>query len=256
MVTVETEAAAAHRALESMWGRVVAGVDGARFERRSDLIVAACPEMPLPQLNGAWITNDSVAAVKALPEALAEVEASGGQPCAQTRSGQHRSQAAARALGLTHSERIPAMVVLPGELHDADANVTIAPIRDEEVDATIELLALTFELAKEPLSRVCFALRATSEATWYVGRVDGHIVSTALGFTTGGVTGIFNVATLPHRRRCGYGAALTARAVRDGFEAGAGLAFLQSSEIGRTVYRGLGFREVEEYVLLTRPPDA
>ena len=30
-------------------------------------------------------------------------------------------------------------------------------------------------------------------------------------------------------------------------------AFLQSSEIGHSVYRKLGFRDVEEYVLLTRP---
>jgi hypothetical protein len=41
--------------------------------------------------------------------------------------------------------------------------------------------------------------------------------------------------------------------VRDGFEAGSELAFLQSSEIGHGVYRRLGFRDVEEYVLLTRP---
>jgi hypothetical protein len=50
-----------------------------------------------------------------------------------------------------------------------------------------------------------------------------------------------------------YGAALTSRVVRDGFEAGSELAFLQSSEIGHGVYRRLGFRDVEEYVLLTRP---
>jgi len=47
-----------------------------------------------------------------------------------------------------------------------------------------------------------------------------------------------------------------ARAVRDGFNAGSELAFLQSSELGHTVYRQLGFRDVEEYVLQSRPREA
>jgi hypothetical protein len=41
--------------------------------------------------------------------------------------------------------------------------------------------------------------------------------------------------------------------VRDGFAAGCELAYLHSSEVGHGVYRRLGFRDVEEYTLLTRP---
>jgi hypothetical protein len=41
--------------------------------------------------------------------------------------------------------------------------------------------------------------------------------------------------------------------VRDGFEAGSTFCFLQSSDIGHGVYERLGFRDVEQYVLLTRP---
>lgn len=51
----------------------------------------------------------------------------------------------------------------------------------------------------------------------------------------------------------GYGPALTAQAARDGFAAGAELAWLQSSAMGHSVYRRLGFRDVETYLLLTRP---
>jgi ribosomal protein S18 acetylase RimI-like enzyme len=60
---------------------------------------------------------------------------------------------------------------------------------------------------------------------------------------TGDVAGIYNVATLPHARRRGFGGALTAHAVRDARKRGASVAVLQSSEAGLRVYQALGFRE-------------
>jgi len=65
--------------------------------------------------------------------------------------------------------------------------------------------------------------------------------------------GIFNVATPPEHRGHGYGAAITAQAIHDGFAAGAELSWLQSSAMGESVYRRLGFRAVESYVLFYRP---
>jgi hypothetical protein len=47
---------------------------------------------------------------------------------------------------------------------------------------------------------------------------------------------------------------VTSHALREGFAAGSGFGYLQSSTIGYGVYRRLGFRDVEEYTLLTRPP--
>jgi predicted GNAT family acetyltransferase len=88
---------------------------------------------------------------------------------------------------------------------------------------------------------------------YYLGRVEGRDVATAIGYRLEGTVGIFNVATPREHRGRGYGAAVTAEAARDGFSAGAELAWLQSSAIGESVYRRLGFREVETYVLLTRP---
>jgi hypothetical protein len=60
-------------------------------------------------------------------------------------------------------------------------------------------------------------------------------------------------AVWPHRpSRARYGAALTWRVARDGFDAGSELVLLRSSELGHGVYRRLGSRDVEECVLLTR----
>jgi ribosomal protein S18 acetylase RimI-like enzyme len=241
------------RALERMQALLYAVFDGARVERRSDLIVWLCPQFPIPQFNGAWVVEDSQAAVEALPEAVAEVEAAGAWPWVQSRSGHDRTQQRARDLGFTQSVRLPGMVMRPGDLVEPTVEIEIELVRDVDVDPTNAILGTCFGAPKELFDELASGLRRIVEASWYVGRAEGAIVSTAVGVTLDGATGVFNVATPPEYRGRGYGAALTSRVARDGFEAGSELAFLQSSDIGHGVYRRLGFRDVEEYVLLTRP---
>lgn len=248
-----SEALRAHNALVSIWGRLTDLFDDASFEPRSDLIVALCPALPIPQCNGPWVVEDSTRAVAAMPGAIAEVEAAGAWPWVQTRSGHQRTRAAARELGLTVEERVPGMVLRPGELAETTSDIEIAPTAAHDVDVANEILAVSFEAPKEIFERFSAVVGGVEGAVWYVGRVGGHVVSTATAFTVDNVTGIFNVATPPQHRGRGYGGALTARAVRDAFHAGSELAFLQSSSAGHGVYRGLGFRDVEEYVLLSRP---
>jgi len=110
-----------------------------------------------------------------------------------------------------------------------------------------------FEAPKELFDTLCGAVQRVKAASWYVGRVEGAMLTTAVGVSADGATGVFNMATPPEHRGRGYGAALTSRVVRDGFEAGSQFAFLQSSEIAHGVYRRRGFPDVEQYVLLTRP---
>ncbi len=87
----------------------------------------------------------------------------------------------------------------------------------------------------------------------YLGRVEAEAVTTAIGYRTGRDGGIFNVATPAEHRRHGYGAAITAFATRSLFESGADLAWLQTSPIGERVYYRLGFRQVANHILLSRP---
>jgi ribosomal protein S18 acetylase RimI-like enzyme len=93
-------------------------------------------------------------------------------------------------------------------------------------------------------------------AAFYVGRVGASDVTTGTGLTTGDAVGIFSIATPPDHRGRGYGAAITAAAVREGFRAGAEFAWLQSSPSGYPVYHRLGFRTVETYVLYAAPEAA
>jgi ribosomal protein S18 acetylase RimI-like enzyme len=78
---------------------------------------------------------------------------------------------------------------------------------------------------------------ATPGLSMYVALADGTPVSTAIGFTQGEAVGIFNVATPPKHRRRGYGTAVTARALSDGFKSGASFGWLQSSPLGESLYR-------------------
>ena len=251
---MESEAAVAHHALETVWSRLYAALDGALCERRGDLLCVLHPPFPIPQCNGPWVVEDTQAAVDGLSGAIEEVEASGVRPWVQTRSGHARTQRAAAELGLTERDTLPGMVIRPDELAaPSDGGLEIDLIAPDEIDRANAVLAASFGAPQELLDALSGGMTALDGATWYVGRVDGEVVATALGVTISDVTTVCNVATTPEHRGRGHAAAVTARVVRHGFADGAKLAFLQSSPLGHGVYRRLGFRDVEEYTLFTRP---
>jgi ribosomal protein S18 acetylase RimI-like enzyme len=242
------------RALESVWALLYAHAPDARFERRGDLFFALYPPVPIPQCNGPWVVEDTEAAADALGAAVAEVEAAGAAVSVQTRSGHERTQRAAGELGLTNRVTLPGMALRPGELVAPPADgLAIDTIAAEEIETASEILSTSFGAPREMFDLFSPMFAGVKEGKWLVGRVDGEIVATALGITVDGATGVFNVATAAEHRGRGHGARLTARVVEDGFADGAELAYLQSSDMGHGVYRKLGFRDVEEYVLLTRP---
>jgi N-acetylglutamate synthase len=250
---VATERAEMHRALEEAFERLFPAFEGSRFERRSDLVITLLPGIPIPQVNGAWVCEDSEAAAAALPEALAETEAADERPWVQTRVGHERLRQAALALGLTHTALIPGMVVRPDSFVEVQADVDIGPISQDEIDETNRVLATSFEAPIELFSRFSAGIQRVAETRWYVARAEGRVVSTAVGFAGDEAIGVFNVATPGEYRGRGFGAAITSHVLCEGFAEGARFGYLQSSTIGHGVYRRLGFRDVEEYTLLTRP---
>ncbi len=82
----------------------------------------------------------------------------------------------------------------------------------------------------------------------YVGYANGSPVASGLGWRSGRTIGVYSIATVASARRRGYGAAMTARVVADGMDAGCDVAGLQASEMGRPTYERLGFRTVVSYV--------
>jgi N-acetylglutamate synthase len=249
------EAERLHEALCGAFELLSSVLEEARFERRDGYAWLVNPPIPIPQFNGVW-ADDDVAAGK-LEDALGEIAHMGLPYSVQTRPGRTPViEQEARRLGLTAQEPTPGMVAAAGELREppaTDAEI----VRVATADGLAQALAVAadgFGAPPEIFAPLYFLEMAALEGmAFYLARVGEQDVSTALACTLERTVGIFNVATPPEHRGRGYGAAITTAAVRDGFSAGADLAWLQSSSSGFSVYRRLGFREVETYVLYTAP---
>jgi ribosomal protein S18 acetylase RimI-like enzyme len=244
-----------HEVLRAMFENICDVFDDARFERRDGYDFLVFPPIPIPQFNAVWPLDDSAA--PSLAGALEEIGQLRLPFSVQIRQGRTPAfEEEAKRLGLTAKEPIPGMLVRPDELTVRElADLEI--VRIETADGLAQALAVAaagFGAPADVLAPIYMLEVARLDGiAYYLGRVDGRDVSTSIGYTLADTVGVFNVATPPEHRGRGYGAALTAQAAREGFEAGAELAWLQSSAMGVSVYRGLGFREVQAYALLTRP---
>jgi ribosomal protein S18 acetylase RimI-like enzyme len=147
------------------------------------------------------------------------------------------------------------MTLEEGDLRRSTTEVEVREVRDEAgLAQALDLATRGFEIPAGWLDELYGArIAALPTLTTYVAFADGSPVSTGLSHAVGGSVGIFNVGTPPEHRGRGYGAAVTARAAADGLARGASPVWLQSSPMGASVYRRLGFRTVGTYRLYERP---
>jgi len=230
-------------------------LEGARFERRPGYVWTTCPSIPVPSFNNVLPEDD--AAATALGGALSEIAALGLPPGLLVRRGKTPAwEAEAERVGLMVREEEPGMVVTPAELGDVDVP-ELEIVRIKTADGLAQALAVAAEGFAVPPELFAplydLAFLGVDGVAYYLGRVGDTDVTTGTGFTIGDAVGIFSIATQPQHRGRGYGAAVTVQAVRDGFRAGAEFAWLGSSPSGYPVYRRLGFRKVETYLLYALP---
>ena len=149
--------------------------------------------------------------------------------------------------GLRHSTDLPGMVadyVLPPVRPLPRIDVRRVGDRTTR-DAFCEIGSVCFHVPV-PWFREVFE----NEIVWdrfvsYVGYVDGEPVSTAALVTGGGVTGVYNVATLPGHQRHGYGEAVMRFALAEARrQQGGGRVVLQSTAAGLKLYERMGFQTV------------
>jgi ribosomal protein S18 acetylase RimI-like enzyme len=89
---------------------------------------------------------------------------------------------------------------------------------------------------------------------YYLARVDGAPVGTALWFPGEDAAVLDEIATIPPMRRRGIASAVTYAALRDAQDAGYRIAVLVASEAGVEVYRRFGFRSYgRRYIYIQRP---
>ena len=79
-----------------------------------------------------------------------------------------------------------------------------------------------------------------------VAELAGEPVAAAMAMRTGSVLGVYAVATIERARRRGLGRAVTRAVIDAGVDAWQSrMAILQSSEMGRPLYRSMGYEPVE-----------
>jgi len=243
-----------HAALSTTFQGFFAVVPEASFDRREGHSRLLYPSVPLALFNGVLVESEPCTRVI---ESLREVETINASCGVQLREGRHEEvEAEVARHGLTTRTAMPGMVVAPDELVDAQVDeLTIAQATDEAALAEAARVAATgFGSPVEAIEPLyTSSVLSLDGFTVYVGRVAGEAVTTGMVYRLGGEVAVFSVATPPEHRRRGYGGAISTHAARMGFEAGADLAWLQTSELGERVYRRLGFRHVVSHWLLTRP---
>jgi hypothetical protein len=248
------EAAILHSGLMSAFEAVLPSFDPAStFERRRGHVIVTCPRLPLPQMNGVWLGGGDVLEVAEIERICQEVEGKGVPFWLQARQSLTIDVAAiVDELGFRLADSEAGMVVRRDEL-TAARSTSLRVERITEGDGlrtAMEVAAAGFETPTELMEPMYSAdVLATPGVSVYLGRSEGQPVSTAVSYLANDTLGIFGVATPNSFRRRGFGTAITAHACDRGFIDGARLAWLQSSSLGEPVYRRLGFRRVETYLL-------
>jgi ribosomal protein S18 acetylase RimI-like enzyme len=159
--------------------------------------------------------------------------------------------------GLTARTTSPLMIYRPAsdqQAPSARASAAARVVVADQADQTdyAAALAAGFEAPPEIMAPFSSAEAfAMPGAAPYLAREDGQVVAVGFGVFGDGITGVFNIATVPAYRGRGYGRAVTSRIVADGVARGADLAYLQSSEDGYPLYQSMGFRTVETWTYLS-----
>jgi hypothetical protein len=144
----------------------------------------------------------------------------------------------------------------PGPEATAPPELSIESVTDAETLREFEVASIEgFESPGlhriRPLGLHAPAILDDPRMRVFVGRVDGRAVAAAMAYVGDSIVGVYGVATLPDRRRRGYGQAMAWRATLSA----ALPAMLQPSPMAEATYRRMGYGEIGRFLNWGRPPD-
>lgn len=84
----------------------------------------------------------------------------------------------------------------------------------------------------------------------HLGLLDSRAIARSMSITSGELVGVYNVYVAPSQRKRGFGGELTMAAIDAGRSRGATAACLESTEAGFSLYESLGFRRVDDYIIV------
>jgi len=131
-----------------------------------------------------------------------------------------------------------------------EAEISIEPVEDSATLAKWSGVLCESFGAPQPFGdafaelAASIGLSARSPFRHFLARVNGEPAATSSLFLGAGVAGIYDVSTLPGRRRRGLGRLVTQAAMREARALGYRMAILHSSDLGAGIYRSLGFQDV------------
>ena len=129
-------------------------------------------------------------------------------------------------------------------------NFTIRPVENDEMLGTyVRTVAKGFDIPASIHDSIAELERGVGVGpdvflSRYIGYQNGIPVASSAMLIHSGVAGMYNVATLPEARKQGIGAAMTRMPLIDAQLKGYRVGTIQAMEMGYSVYKKLGFRDV------------
>lgn len=153
--------------------------------------------------------------------------------------------------GFLYDDRTPGMAVDISRLSDhfkPPGSFTLREVQNRaELRTWVETFTTGYGLPSSmtiPFYNLLASLGLDLLIRHYLGYMGNTPVATASLFLASGVAGIYNVATLKEARGMGIGGIMTAHPLRQASSLGYNVGVLQSSEMGYTLYRRLGFEKL------------
>ena len=229
---------------------LIADIAEAGFNRAFGSIRVAATRVPVRFFNAVFVTDPLADRVDDLRQAVELMRTERLPFVVHVRSDLAREIEAARALGLGGDEMLPCFAMEPADIPSPPAELSIARVEAATFEPFMAAMVAGFDLPVD-LAATLFPPRIIElpALRGYLGSVDGTPMATAMSTRTGDTVGVYSVATLPEARGRGYGTALTWATLADA-DPGVRAVVLQSSDMGRSVYEGMGFRQVREFLEL------